>query len=160
MRWFLVDKVTELVPGERIRGVKCVTLGDEVLHDHFPDYPILPGVLVIEALAQLAGFLLETTFHTPDRPVRRAVLAQIKDARFYDPVGPGERIDLTAELESSLESAARVRVEASVEGKRVARGEITFAMMEVPAGAERVHEQRRSLYRLWTRALATPPVIP
>lgn len=160
MRWFLVDKVTELVPAERIRGVKCVTLGDEVLHDHFPDYPILPGVLVLEALAQLAGYLLEVTFHAPDRPVRRAVLAQIKDARFYETVGPGERIDLAADVESTLEDAARVRVEATVEGKRVARAEVTFVLKEVPAGAERVHEQRRSLYRLWTRGLTPPPAIP
>src|SRR5262249_56251763 len=57
MRYFLVDKVTELVPGERIRGVKCVSLSDEVLHDHFPDFPVMPGALIVEAGAQLAGFL-------------------------------------------------------------------------------------------------------
>ena len=160
MRWFLVDKVTELVPGERIRGLKCVSLGDEVLHDHFPDYPILPGALILESLAQLGGYLVETSFHVPGAPVRRAVLAQIKDARFYETVGPGERIDLSADLESTLEGAARVRVEAKVEAKRVARAEVTFVLKEVPAGAERVHEQRRSLYRLWTRGLEPPAVIP
>lgn len=158
MRWFLVDKVTELVPGERIRGLKCVSLGDEVLHDHFPDYPILPGALILEALAQLGGYLVETSFHAPGTPVRRAVLAQIKDARFYETVGPGDRLELAATLESSLEGAARVRVEASVEGKRVARGEVTFVLKEVPS--ERVHEQRRWLYKLWTKDLSPPPVIP
>jgi len=158
MRWFLVDKVTELVPGERIRGVKCVSLGDEVLHDHFPDYPILPGAMILESLAQLAGYLVETSFHVAGTPVRRAVLAQIKDARFYEAVGPGDRMDLAATLESSLEGAARVRVEASVDGKRVARGEVTFVLKEAPS--ERIHEQRRWLYKLWTKDLVPAPVIP
>jgi 3-hydroxyacyl-[acyl-carrier-protein] dehydratase len=158
MRWFLIDKVTELVPGERIRGVKCVTLGDEVLHDHFPDHPILPGALILEAGAQLAGYLCEVTFHRPDQPVRRAVLAQVKDARFYEPVGPGDRLEIDATLESSLETAARARFEASVEGKRVARAELTFVMKDVPS--PRVHEQRRWLYGLWTRDLKPAPVIP
>ena len=88
MRYFLIDKVTELVPGERIRGVKCVTLSDEVLHDHFPDYPILPGALILEAGAQLAGFLLEATFNEPGRPPRRALLAQVRRAKFHEMTGP------------------------------------------------------------------------
>ena len=46
MRYFLIDRVTELVVGERIRGIKAITLTDEVLHDHFPDYPVMPGMLM------------------------------------------------------------------------------------------------------------------
>ena len=73
MRYYLIDKVTELELGERARGVKCVTLTDEVLHDHFPDYPMLPGALIVEAAAQLAGFLLEMTFNRRGRaPAARA----------------------------------------------------------------------------------------
>ena len=59
MRYYLIDKVTELSVGRRARGVKCATLTDEILHDHFPDFPMLPGALIVEAAAQLAGFLLE-----------------------------------------------------------------------------------------------------
>ena len=160
MRWFLIDKVTALAPGERIRGVKCVSLGDEVLHDHFPDHPIFPGALILEAGAQLAGYLVEATFHLQREttPPRRAVLGQVKDARFYDAVGPGDRMELEATLESSLETAARARVEVTVEGKRVARAELTFVLKEV--ASPRVHEQRRWLYGLWTRDLQPPAVIP
>jgi 3-hydroxyacyl-[acyl-carrier-protein] dehydratase len=157
MRWFLIDKVTALVPGERIRGVKCVSLGDEVLHDHFPDHPIFPGALILEAGAQLAGYLVEATFHQGHPQPRRAVLGQIKDARFYEAVGPGDRMELEATLESALETAARARVEVTVEGKRVARAELTFVLKEV--ASPRVHEQRRWLYALWTKDLASP-VIP
>lgn len=151
MRWFLIDKVTALAPGERIRGVKCVSLGDEVLHDHFPDHPIFPGALILEAGAQLAGYLVEATFHRPGQPARRAVLGQVKDARFYEAVGPGDRMELEATLDSALETAARARVEVTVEGKRVARAELTFVLKDV--ASPRVHEQRRWLYGLWTKDL-------
>ena len=62
MRFFLIDKVTEIVPGKHVRGVKNVTLADEILHDHFPDHPIMPGRAGHpRRRPQLAGFLLEVT---------------------------------------------------------------------------------------------------
>ena len=157
MRYFLVDKVTQLIPGERIRGLKCVTLSDEVLHDHFPDFPVMPGALIVEAGAQLAGFLLEATFNEPGRPLRRALMVQIQDARFYETVGPGDTLDLTATLESRLEAAAQARVEAHVGEARVARATLTFVLKEIDS--EKVHEQRRYVYRLWTRDLKPPITI-
>jgi len=154
MRYFLLDQVTAIVPGESARGIKNVTLTDEVLHDHFPDYPVLPGALVIEAAAQLAGFLLEATLNRPDAPPKRAVLVQVRDAKFSRPAGPGDQIVLTATLGSSLEPAAQLSVLAMVGEERVMRGSLTFMMKHIPS--ERVHEQRRSLYRLWTRTLTLP----
>lgn len=157
MRYFLVDKVTEIVPGERARGVKCVSLADDVLHDHFPDFPVLPGALIVEAAAQLAGFLLETTFNRPDQAPLRALMVQIQDARFYDTVGPGDTLDLAVNLESRLETAAHVSAEAWVGERRVARAALTFVMKAIDS--ERVHEQRRYVYRLWTRDLKPPIAI-
>ena len=157
MRYFLVDKVTEVVPGDRIRGIKCVSLSDEVLHDHFPDFPVMPGALIVEAGAQLAGFLLEATFNQPDRPLLRALMVQIQDARFYETVGPGDTIELVARLESRLEAAAQASVEAQVGTTRVARAILTFVMKAIDS--ERVHEQRRYVYRLWTRDLKPPIAI-
>ena len=61
MRYFLIDKVTELVPGERARGVKNVTLSDETLHDHFPDHPIMPGALILLALMSFVTALQRVT---------------------------------------------------------------------------------------------------
>jgi 3-hydroxyacyl-[acyl-carrier-protein] dehydratase len=154
MRYFLIDKVTELVVGERARGVKNVSLSDEVLHDHFPDYPTMPGALIVESAAQLSGFLLEMSFNRPNVPVRRAILAQIHDAKFYESCGPGDQIEVAAAIESLLDGAARVRAEASVSGRRCVRTELTFVLRTVDS--ERVHEQRRYVYRLWTRDFQPP----
>jgi 3-hydroxyacyl-[acyl-carrier-protein] dehydratase len=149
VRYFLVDKVTAYRPGESASGLKCVTLSDEILHDHFPDYPILPGVLIVEALAQLAGFVLEIE---SDRPKERAILAQIERAKFHAPVGPGDQLRLEVRVEQRLEAAARVQGEARLGERVVARAELTFMLKTIDS--ERVHEQRRALYRLWLRELS------
>jgi len=151
MRYFLIDKVTELVPGERIRGVKNVTLSDEILHDHFPDYPILPGVLILEAAAQLAGFLLEATLNRKGEALRRALLVQIQQAKFQGTAGPGDQLDLVVTLDSQLEGAAQVTADVRCGDRKIARAILTFMMKAIDS--ERVHEQRRYLYSLWTRDL-------
>ena len=158
MRYYLLDKVTTLVPGERAAGVKCVTLSDEVLHDHFPDYPMLPGALIVEAAAQLAGFLLEMSFNGPDRPLVRALLVQIERAKFYDPVGPGDTLALDARIDSTRESAAQVAFEGQIGDKVVARGHLTFVLRAIDSA--RIHEQRRYVYALWTRDFSPPLVLP
>lgn len=156
MRYYLIDRVTSIEVGQRATGVKCVTLTDEVVHDHFPDYPVLPGALILEGASQLAGFLLEVTFNADDDgPLRRALLMQVKDARFYEVSTPGDRLEFTVEVDSLLDAAARVRATVEIEGKRIARALLTFAMKDLDS--ERVHEQRRYIYRLWTRDLETPP---
>lgn len=158
MRYYLIDKVTELSVGRRARGVKCATLTDEILHDHFPDFPMLPGALIVEAAAQLAGFLLEMSFNRPDRPVVRALLVQIQRAKFSAPVGPGDRLEIEATIDSSRETSAQVGFTATVDGKDAARGTLTFVLRTIESA--RVHEQRRYVYALWTREFAPPLVFP
>jgi 3-hydroxyacyl-[acyl-carrier-protein] dehydratase len=155
VRYFLVDKVMELALGKHARGIKCVTLTDEVLHDHFPDHPIFPGSLLIESLAQLSGFLIEMSRKTSNE---RAVLAQIDKAKFVKPAWAGDSIELVATLSSELDAAAVTEVEAFVGGERIAKARLTFMMTTVES--ERVHEQRRALYRLWTRDLDPKPEVP
>lgn len=158
MRYFLLDRITAFEQGKRACAIKCVSLTDEVLHDHFPDHPILPGALLIESMSQLGGFLVELSFHTEaHETVRRAILAQIKDAKFHRGCQPGDRIELEAVLESQLEDAARVSATATVDGERVARAELTFILREVDS--ERVHAQRRDIYRVWTKDLKPSPII-
>src|SRR5688572_11669329 len=148
MRYFLLDRVTDVVPGESARGIKNVTLTDEVLHDHFPDHPILPGALIVEGMAQLAGFLLEVSVNAEDTPIVRALLVQIQSAKFSHPAEPGDQIELVARIGSILDAAGQVDVEALVAGQRIARAQLTFMLKAIES--DRVHEQRRYLYRLWT----------
>jgi 3-hydroxyacyl-[acyl-carrier-protein] dehydratase len=157
MRYFLIDRVTEFVPGERARGVKAVSLSDEVLHDHFPDHPVMPGLLILEGAAQLAGFLLEATVNREDAPPRRAVLVQVRNAKFHAFAGPGDLLEFTVAVESILGDAGQVKADVTVAGRRVARADLTFVMMAIES--ERVHEQRRYLYSLWTRDMKPPPAI-
>ena len=152
MRYFLLDRVTDVVPGESARGIKNVTLTDEVVHDHFPDFPILPGALLVEAMAQLGGFLLEVSVNAPDKPLVRALLVQIQSAKFSRPAEPGDQIEVVARSGALLDAAAQIDAEARVAGERIARAQLTFMLKAIDS--DRVHEQRRYLYRLWTKGLA------
>jgi len=151
MRYFLIDKVTELVPGEMARGVKCISLSDEVLHDHFPDHPIMPGLLILEACAQLGGFLLEMSLNRASQPPARALLAQVEKAKFHGTAGPGDRLDVRVAMGASAGPAVEVAAEVHVGATRIAHASLRFVMQQVDS--ERVHEQRRYLYELWTKHL-------
>jgi 3-hydroxyacyl-[acyl-carrier-protein] dehydratase len=158
MRYFLIDKVTELVIGSRARGIKNVTLSDEILSDHFPDYPVMPGALIIEAAAQLAGFLLEMTFNQDGSPVVRALLAQVSLAKFHETAKPGDCLDVEVTIESMLDNAARVDTRVRVGDRRIMTGGLMFAMKRIDSTL--LNEQRRYLYRLWTRDLESPISLP
>jgi 3-hydroxyacyl-[acyl-carrier-protein] dehydratase len=151
MRFFLVDRVDELKPGELIRGVKNVTLSEDFLQDHFPSLPLFPGTLMIEALAQLGGCLVEATFNQSDDDIRRAILAQVDRAKFQEAVRPGDQLKIVCRLVSMLEGAAQVKGEASVGEREVARATLIFALRTVES--ERIHRQRKEIYEIWTRHL-------
>ncbi len=146
------------MPGERIRGIKNISLSDEILHDHFPDYPVMPGALILEASAQLAGFLLETSFHRPPDPPPRALLVLVERAKFHDTAGPGDQLEIRVQMASRMEAAAQVTAEVSALDRRIARVMMTFAMKRIES--ERLHAQRRYVYELWTRDLDPPVTIP
>lgn len=152
MRWIPLDRVTELVPGERAAGLKAVSLADGVLLDHFPGLPLLPGALVLEAAAQLAGLLLEVTRNQPGsgEPLR-ALLVGVDRARFRKPAEPGDVLTLTANLAADVDGAARVNVAATVGDDPAMDAVLTFLLRAVDA--PELHARRRELYRTWTRGL-------
>ncbi len=122
-----VDRVLEISPGQRIVTLKNVTINDHDLQGHFPGNPIMPGVLLLEAMAQTAGLLLPAG--------SSAVLAQIKEARFRRPVVPGDQVHIEAVHRTALGGLHRYAVKASVDGRPVAEAEIVLALTH-PGGVE------------------------
>jgi 3-hydroxymyristoyl/3-hydroxydecanoyl-(acyl carrier protein) dehydratase len=129
MRHYHLDRVVDLERGVRATGIKAVALSDDVFTEHFPGNPVLPGVYLLEGLAQTAGVLLwETCDHT-----RIAVMASIDRARFPSFARPGDSVNLSVEIESYDDRAARVRGVASVEKRQVAIAGFTFSMQDPDA---------------------------
>jgi 3-hydroxyacyl-[acyl-carrier-protein] dehydratase len=116
-----VDRVLEIVPGDRVVALKNVTVNDPYLQDHFPGNPLMPGVLLVESMAQTAGLLL------PEGSA--AVLAQIKEARFRSPVIPGDQIRIEAVRRGGLGALHRFEVAALVNGIPAAEAEIVLAVV-------------------------------
>jgi 3-hydroxyacyl-[acyl-carrier-protein] dehydratase len=153
MRYFMLDRITDFKKEEYAKAIKNITFSDDVLHDHFPDLPVFPGVLIVESMAQLAGFLIEISTNTTQL-VRRAILAQINSAKFHFPAEPGDTVELLAEWSDCLEDAVRINATARVNTKKIAAANLTFVLKEIPFA--RVNEQRRELYKIWTRKCLVP----
>lgn len=112
--FLLVDRVLEWRPGESIRALKNVTVNEPFFMGHFPERPVMPGVIIIEALAQAAGVLLFLTADAvPDKSMR-FYFAGIDKARFRKPVLPGDQLILTAQLERNMRGIWRVTTAAYV----------------------------------------------
>lgn len=151
MGFILVDRVRAITVGVEAEGVKHVAPDDEVFRDHFPGYPIFPGTLVIESLAQLGGFLIECTVNNENAAVQRAVLVQVERAKFSKPVKPNDTLALHCRIRSRLENAAQIEGVASVGSEPVAIATLTFTLHRFDC--EPLHRQRESIYRLWTRGM-------
>jgi 3-hydroxyacyl-[acyl-carrier-protein] dehydratase len=125
--FLLVDRVLELLPGESIRAVKNVTYNEPFFPGHFPGRPVMPGVMIIEALAQAAGILcFVTTNVIPDHNTRFYFVG-IDGARFRRPVVPGDQLLLTAQLERSLKGIWRFSTAALVGDEEAAHAQMMLA---------------------------------
>jgi beta-hydroxyacyl-ACP dehydratase FabZ len=117
----LVDRIVELEQ-ERIVGLKNVTLNEPFFMGHFPDYPVMPGVLIVEAMAQTAGVLVLSTM--PDRHNKLVLLASVEFAKFRKPVVPGDQLRLEMKVIRRKSSVARMAGQATVDGVLVAEAEV------------------------------------
>ena len=124
----LVDRITHLSPMLRATGFKNLSMNEEFFQGHFPGQPMMPGVYMIEALAQLGG----TIILSPDDFLRRtAVLTGINRAKFRRPVIPGDRFDMETNVIKLRKNMGFVAAEAKVEGKIVCSAELMFAVTHV-----------------------------
>lgn len=147
MRHYHVDRIIRLERGQRAVGVRSVALSDDVFGEHFPGNPVLPGIYVIEGLAQTAGILL---WETTDRR-RIAVMTTIDRARFSSFARPGDLVQLAVEVEALEERAAVVRGEATVGERRVSTARLTFSLQEpervIPSPFQPFWEHMMSIWR-------------
>ncbi|MBK6515396.1 MAG: 3-hydroxyacyl-ACP dehydratase FabZ [Polyangiaceae bacterium] len=126
----MVDRVTELVPGSHVRGHKCVSFNEPWFPGHFPGRPIMPGVLILEALAQIGGVLAHQSQTQPLVGERVMFFLGIDKAKFRRPVEPGDRLDLHVTILQARSSVFRFRGEASVDGERCAEAELLASAVE------------------------------
>jgi 3-hydroxymyristoyl/3-hydroxydecanoyl-(acyl carrier protein) dehydratase len=154
MRWLLVDRIDELVIGEHARGVKAFTISEPWVPDHFPGFPVVPGVLLLEAMAQLSGKLIGYTVRKQrgDWPFPIFTMAdRVKFRRF---VRPGHAVELRAKFISLRDESAVMKVTARVDGVVHAQAEQTFVFNAVPfedeEESQRVEQlERKALRLLW-----------
>ncbi len=126
--FLLVDKVINLEPGKKGTGIKNVTINEEFFSGHFPGEPIMPGVLIIEAIAQVAAIVVGSEFKGKEiKPEERmGYLAGIKEIKFKRPVRPGDRLEINVEIVQKLANLFKVRGEARVDKEICAQGELVF----------------------------------
>jgi 3-hydroxyacyl-[acyl-carrier-protein] dehydratase len=124
----LVDRIIDFVPGERATGIKNVTYNEPHFQGHFPGRPIMPGVLIVEAMAQVGGIVLT---QLPDIPVGLFMFAGIDKVRFRRPVVPGDQLVMTVELLSvKRRRFGKMQGRAEVDGQLVAEGELMFSIVD------------------------------
>ncbi len=124
--FLLIDRVVELEPGKRVLCYKNVSGNEHFFQGHFPDRPVMPGVLVIEALAQAGGVLTQLT-HGGGIEGRLSYLVKVDNAKFSNMVVPGDRLDLEVEIKREIRNMTMYAGVASVDGKQVACAEILCA---------------------------------
>lgn len=123
--FLLVDKITDFVPGEWAKGIKAVTVNEPFFTGHFPQYRVMPGVLIIEALAQVGAVAI---LSLPENKGKLAFFGGIKNARFKKQVRPGDVLELSCELIERRGPIGFGKAVAKVDGKVAAQGELTFAV--------------------------------
>ena len=119
--FLLVDRIVEM-EADRVVGIKCITANEPQFTGHFPDFPVMPGVLIVEAMAQTAGILV--LHNMPDRANKLVLLVAIENARFRRPVVPGDTLRMEMKILKKKASVAKMAGVATVDGVVVAEAEV------------------------------------
>jgi 3-hydroxyacyl-[acyl-carrier-protein] dehydratase len=128
--FLLVDRIVEMTPGQRAVGIKNVSMGEPFFQGHFPDYPVMPGVLIVEAIAQVGAVLMLSDDEYKDK---MAFFAGIDNVRFKRQVKPGDVLRLEVEIGQIRRSIGTGTGQATVDGELACRGEFMFALAPAPS---------------------------
>ncbi|RLC15810.1 MAG: hypothetical protein DRI57_12280 [Deltaproteobacteria bacterium] len=147
MRFILIDRITEFKPGRRAEAIKNVSLSEDFFDDHFPLRPVMPGVLILEGLAEIAGLLLEETVREQEGIRVKALLSMVEKAKFRDFVKPGDQLTYRAVIQSVNESGGKISGEILREDRRIgdARLLYTFHVVDDP----RLNKIRDQHLKFW-----------
>lgn len=124
----LVDRIVEFEPGKRIVGLKNVTINEPFFRGHFPDHPVMPGVLVIEAMAQVGGLLLLDSVDDPEGKVM--YFMSLNNVKWRRPVTPGDQVLFEMEVVNIRRTVCKMRGKGRVDGKVVAEAEMTARIVD------------------------------
>ena len=136
--FLLIDRIVEIEPRQRIVALKNITINEPQLQGHFPGYPIFPGVLMVEAIAQAGGALLLTEYTAEERASKLMVFTGIDDARFRRPVVPGDQLRIEVNVLQWRSRAVKMQGSITVEGKLAC--EATVMCQLVPRGGKKAEE--------------------
>ncbi len=153
MRFSQVDRITELTPGESITAVRSLSLVEEYLKDHFPRFPVMPGVLMVEALFQTGMWLVRVTDNFQHAVV---ALRKTSNMKFSGFVQPGDQLVMTAKIKATNESLTRLKVSGTVNGVVAASGMITidsYNLSDRNLGAQATDDYMKQKFRLTYKLL-------
>jgi beta-hydroxyacyl-ACP dehydratase FabZ len=128
--FLLVDRILEVEAGKRVVGIKNVTFNEEFFQGHFPGNPVMPGVLVLEAMAQVSAFGLLGV--VPDRERKLLYLSGVDRCKFRRPVVPGDQLRIEAEILSLRPRVCKCRATAKVDGALCAEAELLSVLVDRP----------------------------
>ncbi len=148
--FLLVDRVLELEPGQRAVGVKNVTANEPHFTGHWPGNPVMPGVLIIEAMAQTAGVAMLTGHETQGK---QAFLGGVDKVRFRRPVGPGDQLIIEAELVRQKGSIGKMHIVAKVEDEVVCSGDFSFVLVDEDQESNQAPARSRNLTNIHPTAI-------
>ena len=147
MRFFLIDRITRWEVGSLAEGHKNVALSEDFFDDHFPRRPVMPGVLILEGMAQLSGLLLEASLKKQYDKNAKAVLTVLERTKFRVMVKPGDALLYRAELASLNEAGGKTKATAVCGSKVVTTTEMVFAFKYLDDPL--LDEKRRRLMEMW-----------
>jgi len=151
MRYYLIDRITEFELVKRASGIKNITMSEDFMADHFPRHPTMPGVLILESLAQLGGLLLEYSARKEFGIKVKAILSIIEKAKFRQMVRPGDQLKLEVELVKLREESGKIRARAVFGDRVAAEADLIFVYFE--STDPKLEEKQREIVRFMMRDL-------